>query len=155
MVIISHRGNLDGPKSNDENTKKSIKDCLNLGYEVEIDVWFENNKFYLGHDEPNENISLDFLNNDMFWIHLKNIDSIEPIKNLNPKNFFWHENDTLTLTSSKKIWLYPKNYINSKDAIFVLPEQDDNKFKCFNYKCFGICTDFVKIFDKQFKSLFF
>jgi len=152
MIIISHRGNTDGPSPKDENTKKSIKKCLDLGYDVEIDVWFEKNKFYLGHDEPTESITPEFLNNDKLWIHLKNIKSVQLINEIKPKNFFWHENDTLTLTSSNKIWLYPKIYINSKDAIFVLPEQDEIKFKCFNYKCFGICTDFVYLFDKKYKD---
>ena len=31
---------------------KAVTFLLEKGYEVEVDVWYENNNFYLGHDEP-------------------------------------------------------------------------------------------------------
>jgi len=49
---ISHRGNIDGRIPNSENSPEYISLALSKGYEVEIDVWFVDGSFYLGHDEP-------------------------------------------------------------------------------------------------------
>ena len=52
MYFISHRGNLNGPNSKKENSINYINNALNQNFEVEIDLWFEKNNFYLGHDSP-------------------------------------------------------------------------------------------------------
>ena len=52
MFFISHRGNISGPNKKDENKFEYIKNTLNLGFDVEIDIWHYKNNFYLGHDEP-------------------------------------------------------------------------------------------------------
>ena len=52
MILISHRGNINGKNESLENSKSYIKRALDLGYDVEVDVWFNNKTFYLGHDEP-------------------------------------------------------------------------------------------------------
>ncbi len=146
MIYISHRGNLNGPDPKNENTLKSIEECINKGFQVEVDVWFENNYFYLGHDSPNIKLNSELFKNDNIWFHLKNTNAMQEINKYSPKNFFWHENDICTLTSSGKIWLFPKNYINSPKAIFVLPELSKNKMEFNKYECFGICTDFVNFY---------
>ena len=46
MILISHRGNLEGP-SDLENHPAQIKKVLDLGYDCEIDVWYEFGEFYL------------------------------------------------------------------------------------------------------------
>ena len=38
MKIIAHRANLSGPNSKNENKLSSIKKCIDLGYDVEIDI---------------------------------------------------------------------------------------------------------------------
>ena len=60
MIFISHRGNLNGPNHEEENKIDYILNALNKMYEVEVDLWFRNNKFYLGHDEPEYEVSTDF-----------------------------------------------------------------------------------------------
>jgi hypothetical protein len=52
MILISHRGNLNGPNPERENHPDYIWEALRAGYEVEIDVWWVEGKFKLGHDEP-------------------------------------------------------------------------------------------------------
>jgi hypothetical protein len=66
--IISHRGNVNGPNKKRENRISSIVECLNLGFDVEIDVFLINQKLYLGHDEPQEEILPNFLDE-----HKKNL----------------------------------------------------------------------------------
>ena len=38
-----------------------INEAINKGYDVEVDVRFEKNKFFLGHDKNQFEISKDFL----------------------------------------------------------------------------------------------
>ena len=146
MVLISHRGNLEGPNPKRENSQSYIQEALDKGFNVEIDVWVIDNKIFLGHDSPQyavEEIWL-FLNKKHLWIHCKNIDAINYFTNkLKLFNYFWHENDILTLTSKKYIWVYPgKQPI--KNSIAVMPEiyQDDVS------QCLGICSDYIQNWKK-------
>ena len=50
MLLISHRGNLDKINFDDENKPDYILAAIELGYEVEIDLWVVNKKLFLGHD---------------------------------------------------------------------------------------------------------
>jgi len=52
MKFISHRGNLTGPNPERENHPSYILEATANGFEVEIDLWYENGKLILGHDEP-------------------------------------------------------------------------------------------------------
>lgn len=47
MKIISHRGNLNGRNVFTENSVESINLALKHGFDVEIDVWYKNNNWYL------------------------------------------------------------------------------------------------------------
>ena len=39
MILISHRGNINGRQPNLENLPEYIDSALELGYDVEIDIW--------------------------------------------------------------------------------------------------------------------
>ena len=60
MKLISHRGNLNGPNKERENHPDYIWEALQAGYEVEIDVWWVDGKFKLGHDEPQYDFPFQF-----------------------------------------------------------------------------------------------
>ena len=62
MKLISHRGNTSGPATEKENSPSYIKDALDMGYDVEIDVWNINGIWFLGHDDPCYQIDFKFLN---------------------------------------------------------------------------------------------
>ena len=72
MKLIAHRGNVDGPNPDKENHPDYINEAIILGYNVEIDVWFINNKYYLGHNNPIYEIKYNFLFDSRFWLHAKN-----------------------------------------------------------------------------------
>ena len=61
MKIISHRGNIEGPNSSTENFPDQINDCINRGYDVEIDLRIIDNIFYLGHDTPDHIVEFEWL----------------------------------------------------------------------------------------------
>ena len=150
MKFISHRGNLCGKDSSNENNPDYILRATEKGFDCEIDIWFLENKFFLGHDEPLYQIPIDFLNSikDFLWIHCKNIPAILELQK-STLHFFWHEEDTITLTSNNIIWAFPgKQPI--KNSISVMPEIFDEK----NLEnCFGICSDNIQIYKQQYGNI--
>lgn len=65
MILISHRGNIDGKKPHLENQPDYIDEAIALGYDVEIDVWLIDGVLFLGHDAPQYEISDVWLEKDM------------------------------------------------------------------------------------------
>jgi hypothetical protein len=53
MILISHRGNINGKQPSKENHPLYIFEAIKQGFQVEIDVWFIDGKFKLGHDNHN------------------------------------------------------------------------------------------------------
>jgi hypothetical protein len=150
MRIIAHRGLVNGPNKKLENRPDTIEKALNLGFDVEIDVWYKDG-WYLGHDDPQYPIEFDYLKNNRFWTHTKNIPAMEQfLRNTTPSdtlNFFWHQEDDITLTSQRFIWAYPGKDLTPY-SICVMPEQYMNLQHTFLLSCFGICTDFATVVNK-------
>jgi len=147
MFFISHRGNTSGPNQKDENKIDYILHAVNQKFDVEIDLWYNKNKFYLGHDEPLYETSFEFLNNDKFWIHTKNLECFYELSKHN-LNFFWHEKDKIVLTSKGYFWNYPGTKL-SKKSICVLPETNEEK----KPDCAGICSDFIKEYYDRYNNI--
>ena len=143
MKFISHRGNIDGIKKSEENNPNKIDFCLRAGYDVEVDVWYINNKFYLGHDEPQYEIKIDYLLNEKLWCHAKNKDSLGILLK-NNIHCFWHQNDDYALTSKGIIWVYP-NIELLANSVAVMPEATNYSLDNL-IKCYGICSDNVKYY---------
>lgn len=137
MIYISHRGNLDGKSEKDENNPNYIMQAVNKGYDVEIDVWFENDNFYLGHDQPHYKVNQDFISNKQFWCHAKNTKALYEMSKINC-HYFWHQEDDYTITSKGIFWVYPGKPL-IKNSICVLPELSNYK----DFNCLGICSDFI------------
>lgn len=148
IKIISHRGNLNGIDPNNENNPLIIKRALNSGFEVEIDVWCVDKKYFLGHDEPKYEVSKDFLLDDRLWCHAKNKEAFEEMLGDNI-HCFWHENDKYTLTNRGIPWCFPDNY--HKNGITVIFGKNTIPPKNIG----GICTDCPLYYSKllnQFQS---
>jgi hypothetical protein len=145
MIYISHRGNIDGKKPHLENNPSYIDEAIDLGYDVEIDLWMIDGRTYLGHDEPQYEVDDSWLGErtDKLWVHCKNIESLNWIRST-ILHYFWHEEDTLTLTSENYIWVYPgkQPVIGS---IAVMPERSDDDVS----KCIGICSDVIKKYKDE------
>ena len=139
MILISHRGNLLGKNEKLENNPDYIIEAEKKGFDVEIDIWFKNGQFYLGHDKPQYKVNKKFLENSKFWCHAKNNSALYELSIINC-HYFWHETDDYTITSLGYIWIYPNKPI-LKNGICVLPEKFENKD--INNKCKGICSDYI------------
>lgn len=143
MILIAHRGLLEGPNPQIENHPDQIDLALSLGYDCEIDLWVLDDKFYLGHDGPQHAVSLDYISKPNLWIHAKNLDALYFLARHGKLNYFWHQEDDFTLTSSGYIWTYPGKPLTLK-SIMVLPEWTDSNFeRLSDTDCFGICSDYV------------
>ena len=144
MILISHRGNLNGKQPNNENHPDYILRALIAGYNVEIDVWFVDGKFKLGHDEPTYDFPFELFENHFskLWLHCKNVEAIIALNefpNQHIVNYFWHQEDDITLTSKGYIWAYPgKQPI--KNSIAVMPELNKDDLT----KAIGICSDYIE-----------
>ena len=137
MKIIAHRANLSGPNTSTENSIPAINVALYHGFDIEVDVWYKNNKWYLGHDKPLYLVDESFLQNKKLWCHAKNLEALNAMLKNKKIHCFWHQNDDFTLTSKGYIWTYPyKETIDN--SVIVLTNKKDKIPK----KCFGICTDF-------------
>jgi hypothetical protein len=144
--LISHRGNINGRIEEAENRPDYIDDAIRLGYDVEIDIWVKNDILYLGHDNPQYEIPLEWLfhRKGRLWVHCKNVDAMEYVYDTD-LNYFWHDTDTMTLTSKGYIWAYPgKQPIHN--SIAVMPEL---KYMLTGVEedlsgCSGICSDYIQ-----------
>jgi hypothetical protein len=146
-LFISHRGNIDGPNSKLENKPEYILKAIKVGFDVEVDVRFYKNNFYLGHDEPKYKVTKKFLKNTRIWSHAKDLYAFDKLKEIKAK-YFWHQNDDYTLTSNNFFWTYPGKR-NSKNCICVILKYKKIK----NLNCYGVCSDYIIKFAEQFMKI--
>jgi hypothetical protein len=141
MILIAHRGNTNGPMESWENEPTYIDLAINKGFDVEVDVWYVDGVLYLGHDKPQYGVDFRWFRDRLtkLWIHCKNMDAVIFFKTTQYDfNYFWHETDTITLTSTNYIWAYPGKQPIDK-SIAVMPEINDDQLNL----CIGICSDFI------------
>lgn len=131
MVIVSHRGNLIGPGHVENNPIGIEKTCKK--YITEIDVWYHQKEWYLGHDYPKFLIPFSFFDQNNLILHCKNHEAMIELLSTDI-HFFWHQNDTMTLTSKKIIWCQP-NYFLDKGIVVDFGDPRDIP------NVYGICTD--------------
>ena len=146
MILISHRGNIDGKNIDLENSPDYIMSAIKKGYDVEIDVWHVNGSFFLGHDEPQYEIEWSFLLSPGLWCHAKNIEALSNMISIGA-HCFWHQSDDVTLTSKGFLWTYPGKKILG-NSICVLPEL----FEHDRIDCAGICSDFIERYEKEYND---
>jgi hypothetical protein len=143
MIYIAHRGLFNGPDVNLENRPQQIELALSEGYHCEVDVWFVDNTWFLGHDFPDYEIQYEFLEQPNLWLHAKNLDALYVMSLLNNLNFFWHESDSCVLTSKGYIWTQPGKSL-TPNSIMVMPEYIDSTLNnVLDVKCIAICSDYV------------
>lgn len=140
MFFISHRGNIGGPQPLRENHPTYILEALKKRYHVEIDVWKNDSRWYLGHDKPQYKIDIKFLKRKGLWCHAKNREALAEMLKHKDIHCFWHQNDDYTLTSRKYIWVYPGQKV-VPGCIVVKPE--NNNFKPPK-NVGGICSDYIE-----------
>jgi len=141
-TYIAHRGNRDGPLPSRENHPEYIQEALREGFECECDVWFVNDSWWLGHDEPQYTITETFFNTKGLWLHAKNYEALVRLLALGPSvHVFFHDTDAYTITSQGVIWAYPGQPIGSERTVCVMPERTPSPGW---EKACAICSDWVR-----------
>jgi len=140
MIFIAHRGNTVGPKPEHENKPYYIEKAIKLGYDVEVDVWSNGIWFWLGHDQPDTWVGINFLRKykNRLWCHAKNPQTLAALLD-EELHCFYHVEDKATLTSRNFIWTHPNCMILNYNSICVLPERGGGNF----IEAAGVCSDYV------------
>jgi len=151
LIMIAHRGNINGPQPHLENRPEYINRARDEGFYVEIDVWFEGETFLLGHDAPTYDVTQYFLQDERFLCHAKNLRAVEKLAEIKA-HWFYHDKDDCTLTS--KGWIWPFPYKRIEGSIMNQPEfaQKDNLKEAISeflyhlekFKPIGVCSDYVQ-----------
>ena len=146
MKIISHRGNLDGP-SQWENSPQQIRRALDAGFDVEVDVRYFNNTFYLGHDEAIYKVEESFLEDSRLWCHAKTLKALVAMLKNSKIRCFSHDIDDMVLTSDGYIWTFNGKKTDPEKSIIV---DLTREWKNHNYQgnAFGVCTDYPNLWQK-------
>ena len=167
MIHIAHRGNTFGPNCM-ENHPFHIKQALKQGFDVEVDLWYDDwNGWFLGHDNPEHEINEDFIHelyqnfNAEVWWHCKSVETLSKcMKEFDTRfNFFFHQSDDAVLTSNGDLWTYPKKP-TFNNSILVVQDHDEDLYRAMSHiwklakgtKPKGICSDWVG--DPLFQQYF-
>lgn len=163
--IISHRGNLDGPDSSLENRLEHIEAVLKTtSFDVEIDLRAIDDVFFLGHDDPLNSVSLNFLmeHRCRLWIHCKDLNSygiLSRYRNYGSFtfNFFFHEKDPYVLTSLGWLWGFPKVEVllteTNKRYVHVFNDDNHSYDKESMRMHKNICTDYPLYYESPTNSI--
>ena len=164
MKLISHRGNLDKPGGKlglyssatstnlygliPENSIELIKNRILEDYDVEVDIFVINNKIYLGHDGPQEEIDKGFLEkySARLLLHLKNPEALAEFRYSQSKfHYFAHDKDPYTISSFGIPICYPG----------ICPVPNSILMKCENFyipqglPLYGLCSDYISYYKEN------
>ena len=136
--FIAHRGNLTGPEPSFENQIEYLLHAYDTCGAVEVDIQSHNGQLYFGHDDPQESVVTDLIMQDNWFCHAKDLESLGKLLELGAHTF-WHQQDTVTLTSRGYIWCYPDVYPIDKRAIWLDFEDKFTDLELVGG--WGLCSD--------------
>lgn len=143
MILIAHRGNIDGRNEERENSPDYLVEAIDAGFHVETDIWVtQRMELMLGHDYPKYNVTLKFLktHSNKLIFHAKNAAALDFLL-LHNFHCFSHDQDERVLTSKGLVWAFPDKELTPM-SICVMPELSS---------CAGICSDYVRTIEKVYK----
>lgn len=146
MLLISHRGNIDQVLSGKENTIEYIDQAIHLGYDVEVDIRLINGVLFLGHDNPDYEIDLQWLidRKHKLWIHTKNFSALNYLINYDVRIFYHQKEDHTIINNCNVIWSHDLKEAGTKSIIPLLSKNDILNFT-FLRQVYGICSDYVSM----------
>jgi hypothetical protein len=131
--IIAHRGLLTGPDTVLENTLEQLRKNFQNQIISEVDIWYQEDTFYLGHDSPTYKISLDWIlqNKKYILIHAKNVEAFAIFQKLQSRDgidlhYFFHTSENVVFTSRGYIIPYVGEDVYD-GWIYMMPERTECK----------------------------
>jgi len=146
MILISHRGNTNGLAPDLENSPDYIDRAIEHGYDVEMDVRWIDGKLYLGHDEPQYEVTLEWLwdRRKSLWVHTKNYEALCRLI-VTDLRIFYHQKENHTIINGcNLIWSHELSEADGRSIIPLLSEEDINR-QPVPTNVYGICSDFVDL----------
>lgn len=141
MILISHRGNINGPNLQRENEPLYIMEALEKRFHVEVDVWWKDGGFWLGHDYPQYKIKREFLQKKKLWCHAKNIDAFYQMVDDEKIHCFSHDKDEVALTTKGYFWSSFENQMTNRSICVMPPDSRD-----LPKDIAGVCSDYVGVY---------
>jgi len=142
--LYAHRANLTGPGTG-ENKPESIRECLERGLGVEVDIWDHGGELWSGHERPQWKIDLQLLSHPGVICHAKHVTAAVALRSTTV-SFFCLERDEFALCSNGLIWA---NYgcVPTAASIMCSPElvgetEPIEHFHTRVTEAHGICTDY-------------
>jgi hypothetical protein len=142
---VCHRGNLAGPMKSFENNFGILIQRTLQEYHVEVDVWYNENNLWLGHDKPEYKVSLEWLAScKRRLIHAKDGKTFEHLlleagKRALDLHIFYHTEEDYVLTNKGLVICYPGKPL-LEGSLCMMPERANYKREEIE-KCFSVCTD--------------
>ena len=149
MLLISNQGNISGANPLLSNTPDYIESTLNKGYNVKIDLWYHNDKCFLGEDGPKVEIEWQWLieHAEYLWIKCANSKTFSfLLENDKSFNFFYNKEDAITMTSKGVPW---SNYDNDYTSNTIVCDTDQIE------GVLGVCSDDVSKWSRQIALCFY
>lgn len=122
-IVISHLGNIDGPRPEHENKLAYVQKALKAGWHVCVDIAFHCGGFVLPFDGGFNPVPAALLAKQRVWCRAHDPVTLEALCNINAHAFLNTESG-LALTSSQFIWTLPGHTLVDR-AIACFPENAD------------------------------
>lgn len=139
---IAHRALVAGPDHEKENNIQTIHTRCQQGLSSEIDIWFHEEEFWIGHDAPRERVTLEFLTSEFLWIHAKNGEAFYKLQAISNERglglrIFYHTQEHYALTTVGDTIILP-GVPDIDGFCYMMPEMD----RVIPTVAAKICSDF-------------
>jgi len=149
MIFISYRGIYDGNNFQDSNTPNQIAKAFGVGFSCMVDVWRENDKLYLGNDQPITEVTEKYLQGNRWYLNARNTNVQSWLATQSAKLYpNWFYFPTMPpppyVTASNGKLITPGTVPVNNNSVIFLPEIDDTGlFSTVKLKCFGIISNYL------------
>lgn len=154
MLFISHRGNLNGPIPERENSPQYIDEALAAGFHVEVDVFVDSSgKIWLGNKSAvlQWSVPYGWLQDraEHLLLHLKNTEATNLFSSTYTSwHFFCNEKDPYSLTSKGYILYWSRNVkkdtVNKYCLLPFIEKETLWKYSRLIPSAGGVISDYIK-----------
>lgn len=123
MYLISLRGNIFGVEEKKENKPFQIQEVIRMGLHCWVDVWWHNEGFYLGTNEPYYPIKPTFLNMFALWCNAKNFETLIKLKEQRAPHYFYYTGEP-TLTNTEHFITDTLFDVGLEDTLLLTEDYD-------------------------------
>lgn len=122
ILLISNCGNIEGHKPYFQNKLEYVDIAIQYGYHCKVDVWFKDDKFWLGHDTPRYEVNEAYLELESIWCQAKSFETLDRLLENSNIHTFWMEGDSYILTTRGYLIANEFSYTSEKT---ILVSYDD------------------------------